>query len=95
MIRRKIPANKWVPVNVTIKSITAESGDMATYTGTINMLDYMAQQPITLNCQVHLKACKSQNHAAVFFEISPKAFGDEFWLEFNKIKESFECGGLQ
>jgi hypothetical protein len=92
IIRRKIPASKRVPVTVTVKSINAESGDMETYTATINMLDYMAQQPITLNCRVHLKVCKSQNHMAIFFELSPKAFGDEVWLELNKIQESFECG---
>lgn len=65
--------------------------DLGTYTGTISMLDYMAQRPITLNCLVHVKSCKSQNRTVVLIEVSPKPFSHAIWNAFNKIKESFEC----
>ena len=91
IIIRNIPSNKLVPVNTSIKKIKTAANDLETYSGTINMLDYMTQRPITLNCLVHLKNCNKQNHAAIFFEISPQPFGHIIWTEFKKIEESFDC----
>ncbi len=50
---RKIPAEKIIPVKASIKKIATDEGDLQTYSGSIDMLDYMAQEPITLNCIVH------------------------------------------
>lgn len=88
---RKIPANKLVPINATIKKIKTAPNDVETYGGTINMLDYIAQKPITLHCLVHVKTCRAQNHTPVFFEISPKPSTNNIWKEFDKIGESFDC----
>ncbi len=88
---RKIPANKLVPVNVVIKKIKTTLNDTETYSGTISMLDYIAQKPITLNCIIHLKTCKTGNHTPVFFKISPKPPAHNIWKEFEKINESFDC----
>jgi hypothetical protein len=89
--RRNIPTNKIVPTNTVIKKIKTSSNDIATYRGTISMLDYIAQRPITLNCLVHVKSCKTQNHTVVFFEISPKPAGHLIWKEFDNIEEMFNC----
>ena len=35
--------------------------DLETYTGTIEMLDYMQQKPIVLNCMIHLRQYISKN----------------------------------
>jgi len=89
--RRKIPANKIVPTNTVIKKVKTAANDIETYSGTISMLDYIAQRPITLNCLVHVKSCKTQNRRGVFIEISPKPFGHSIWKEFGNIEESFDC----
>ncbi|MEJ7685279.1 MAG: hypothetical protein WKG06_47025 [Segetibacter sp.] len=52
---RKIPANKIIPTKTSFKRIKTINNDLQTYSGTIEMLDYMEQKPITLNCIVHVK----------------------------------------
>ena len=66
---RKIPADKIFPVRTEIKKIKTDAGDLKTFQGTIYMLDYMEQKPITLNCIVHLKSCPEKNNGFVFTEI--------------------------
>lgn len=89
--RRKIPAEKIVPVKTSIKKINTHPGDSETYSGTIKMLDYMEQQPITLNCIVHLKSCAGQNKTFMFYEISPKAFTDNVWISLDQLWTLFDC----
>jgi hypothetical protein len=89
--RRNISPNKIVPTNIIIKKVKAALNDIETYSGTIGMLDYIAQRPITLNCLGHVKSCKTQNRTAVLFEISPKPFGHSVWKEFDNIEEAFDC----
>jgi len=54
--KRKIPAEKILPIKPSIKKVKTDKEDLETFTGTIDMLDYMEQKPITLNCIVHLKS---------------------------------------
>jgi hypothetical protein len=89
--KRNIPANKWMPAYTTIQKIKEAPGDIGTYNGTISILDYMVQQPLILNCLIHVKKCASQNHTVVLFEIAPKPFEHITWLELNKLQMSFEC----
>jgi hypothetical protein len=89
--RRKIPANKVVPTQVTIKKIKAAEGDVETYSGSIQMLDYMTQQRIVLNTLIHVRHCELQKHTPVFVEISPKPFAHSIWKQFYKIIERFQC----
>jgi hypothetical protein len=89
--RRKIPAGKVVPVTVTVKAVKPEQDDKETFSGTISMLDYMAQQPITLNVRIHIKNCKLQNRTVVFFEVSPKPFSHKVWSGLKKVNDNFEC----
>ncbi len=88
---RKIPAAKVVPTAVKLKSMKAVPGDRGSYTGTITMLDYMAQKPITLNCRVGVSSCKDQNHTAVFIELSPQPYAHPVWQDMGKIKKGFTC----
>lgn len=88
---RNIPANKIVPTRSLIKKIKTEPGDTGTYSGTISMLDYMSQKPITLNCLVHVKSCAAQNRTPVFIEISPQPFSHSIWTSFKRINDSFNC----
>jgi hypothetical protein len=88
---RKIPENKLVPINVTVKKIKTGETDAETYSGEIHMLDYMTQRSIVLNTLIHIKSCESKKHTAVFVEISPKPFTHSIWQQFNKIEKAFQC----
>ena len=55
------------------------------------MFDYHTQQPMTLNCLIHVKECKDQKHTAVYFEVSPKPFTHPVWKKMNQIGDSFDC----
>ena len=87
---RNIPASKVLPTNVTIKNLKTE-GDVQTYNGSINIVDYMTQKPITLNCLVKVKTCDLLNYTAVMVELSPKPYSHPVWKEMNKIVDGFEC----
>ena len=89
--KRKIPSEKLFPVKTSIKEIKTESGDLNTFRGTISMLDYMEQKPITLNCVVHLKSCPGQAKGYLFFEISPRPSNDKIWTSLGLLWESFDC----
>jgi hypothetical protein len=83
--KRNIPQEKISDVKVSMKQINTSEGDLQTYSGTIDMLDYMGQKPITLNCIVHIKSCGDENHTFVFYEISPKPLTSDVWKEMDKL----------
>jgi hypothetical protein len=89
--QRKIPKEKLVPVKVTIKKTSAGEGDLKTYSGTIDMLDYMEQKPMTLNCIVHVKLCPGKNNTFLFYEISPQPLTGNVWKDLQKLWTTFEC----
>lgn len=89
---RKIPADKLVPTVVKMKPVKAEPGDWRSYSGTVTMLDYMAQRSITLNCRASVRLCRDQDGTAVFIEVSPKQISHAVWREMNGIKAGFACG---
>ena len=86
-----VPANKIVPTTTTVKKISRAPGDAETFSASINMLDYHTQQPMTLNCLIHVKECKDQKHSAIYFEISPKPLTHPVWKKMNQIGDSFDC----
>jgi hypothetical protein len=88
---RKIPESKLVPIVVNIQIVKTASGDLETYSGTISMLDYMAQTPIVLNTLIHKKNCPDKNHGFLFFEISPKPATDPIWQKLNALYSGLEC----
>ena len=91
IVPRKIPADKIFPVKTEIKATKTAVGDLKTFSGTIYMLDYMEQKPITLNCMVHVKYCPGKNNAFIFNEISPKPFSDNLWKNLNQLWINFTC----
>ena len=88
---RNIPPEKFSPVKTSVKKIKTDNGDAATYSGTIEMLDYMQQLPITLNCMVHLKTCSGQNKTFLFYQISPKPFTHAVWQPLHELWVGFDC----
>jgi len=89
--KRRIPADKIFPPKTSIEKIKTDAGDIETFQGTIYMLDYMEQKPITLNCIVHLKSCPEKNKTFLFHEISPKPFTDSVWQTLNQLNKDLTC----
>ncbi|HTI92539.1 MAG TPA: hypothetical protein VL727_18215 [Puia sp.] len=77
---------------MSVKKVASEPDDAATYTGTVDMLDYMAMKPIRLNFMAHVKSCSDVKHFPVFLELSPKPFEDGLWVELKRGKKGFKCG---
>ena len=88
IISRNIPGNKIVPITAAIKKIKTALSDLETYSGTITMLDYHTQEPMVLNCLVHVKDSKTKSRTAIYFEVSPKAFSHPVWQKLNEIGDS-------
>jgi len=88
---RKIPSDKIFPVQSQIKTTTTATGDTKTFIGTVHMLDYMEQKPITLNCIIHVRSCPGQNKTFIFNEISPKPYKDSVWTSLNQLWTNFSC----
>jgi len=92
-VKHNIPADKMVTTRVQIKAIKPEPDDVSTFTGTLDMLDYMAMKPIRLNFMAHIKSCGSGGHIPLFLELSPKPFADDadIWYELRQPKKKFVC----
>jgi hypothetical protein len=89
--KRKIPKEKLFPVSANFEDVSTQDGDMNTFKGTVHMLDYMAQEPITLNCIVHVKECAEKDNTFVFFEVSPHEETHPIWNTLNGIWTQFQC----
>ena len=87
----KASAEKLIPVSTSFKKAPTDKGDLETYTGTIEMVDYMQRKPITLNCIVHIKSCKEGNKTILFYELSPKPFTHNNWVNLNQLWIDFKC----
>ena len=84
-------ADKLFPVTSSIKPRTTEKGDLKTFEGSVNMLDYMSQQPITLNFVIHIRACGGKDKTFVFHEISPMPYSDDVWKRLHQLWVNFKC----
>jgi len=91
--KRQIPKEKLVQIKVKITQASTGKGDLQTYSGTIDMLDYMAQMPMTLHCIIHIKLCPQEpNNTYIFYEISPRPPADNIWKDLQNLWTTFECG---
>jgi hypothetical protein len=91
----KIPAEKLIPVVTSFKAVKRAKGDIKTFIGTVKMLDYMEQKPITLNCKVHWKSCAGQNNSFIFYELSPQPLKHAVWLNLDELWLGFKCTHFQ
>ncbi len=87
---RKIPGEKLVPVKAELKTISAAPGDKATFTGTVTMLDYLTQKPMTLNVVIHWKDLHQADRSAVFFEISPRPRDHRIWTQLDALDKGLQ-----
>jgi hypothetical protein len=84
---RKIPKDRLIPAKANIKATTTVPGDKATFAGTVVMLDYLTQTPMTLNVLIHWKDLQLPDHSAVFFEVSPRPLNHRIWLQLNELNK--------
>jgi hypothetical protein len=89
IISRKIDSTKVVPVVAAFHH--AGPKQSADFVGTVSMLDYLSQRPITLNVTVQTRTCADQKKKAVFFSISPQPFNHQLWKDFEGIWKGFQC----
>jgi len=87
---RKIPVSKVIPTKALVKQVMTFKRDTKTFNGTIEMLDYMEQKPITLNCIVHVRPYKEKGKTFIFYELSPKPLSDSIWLTLNQLWTDFD-----
>ena len=90
-VPHNIPKDKLILTAAHIQKIKSEPDDKETFSGTIDMLDYMAMIPMRLNVMAHLKECSAQHHLPLFIEISPKPYADVIWSDLKKMKKEFKC----
>ncbi len=87
---RKIPVSKVIPVKTFVRQVSTYKRDIKTFNGTIDMLDYMEQKPITLNCVIHIRPYKEKSKTFIFYELSPKPLSDSVWLPLNQLWKDFD-----
>ena len=83
--------DKLFPVTSSIKSRITEKGDLKTFEGSVRMLDYMSQQPITLNFVIHIRSCEGKDKTFVFHEISPMPYSADVWKRLHQLWTNFKC----
>jgi hypothetical protein len=88
---RKIPPEKIVPVVTSFREVRNETGDLNTYSGTIEMLDYMTQKPIVLNCKVHIRYSEEEKKTFLFYELSPQPLSHQIWVSLDRLWLDFKC----
>ncbi len=87
---RKIPVSKVIPTKTFVKQVTTFKRDAKTFNGTIEMLDYMEQKPIILNCIIHVRPYKEKGKTLIFYELSPKPLSDSIWNSLNQLWTTFD-----
>ncbi len=89
--KTKFDSSKLQPVKASIKKRALEKGDLKTFEGTVNMLDYLTQKPIIINLVIHVRSCEGQNKTFVFHQISPRPYNDPVWDGLNLLWNNFKC----
>ncbi len=69
----KIDTAQNIPVTIKLHSIANVSAGRKAFAGELHMLDYMTQEPITLNLKIHQKG------NFIFFEASPLPYTNKVW----------------
>ncbi|MDO9376265.1 MAG: hypothetical protein Q7T76_17710 [Ferruginibacter sp.] len=79
------------PAKVVFQEITSAEGDLQTFSGTIDMIDYMQLKPLKLHCLVHLKSCPGEKKTFIFYQLSPKSLAHGNWDTLKELWTSFKC----
>jgi hypothetical protein len=69
--------------------VKTEAGDVKTFQGKVNMLNYIKQEPMILNLVIHQKNCPDKTHNILLLEVSPKPSDHPVWVKLNKLNTDF------
>jgi hypothetical protein len=73
---------------VTVTKLTPATKYKQAFKYVIQTTDNLyTHRSITLNGTVNITACNSGNNTLVFFEITPKPFGDGVWKELDAVRD--------
>lgn len=84
---RGIPREKMGEAKVTMRP----SNNLQEFRGRIDMMDYMTQQPITLQFVIEVVMCPEIEHVYVFHRLSPKPESDSVWKQMHEFWRDFKC----
>ncbi|MBK7668390.1 MAG: hypothetical protein IPJ32_14260 [Sphingobacteriaceae bacterium] len=88
---KSVPREKLIPVVVKNKVEKTFSTYEACFEGTVYMLDYMSQKPMTLNYKIRLTTCPGEEKTFVFFRLSPQPYAHQVWKGLDKVCNDFKC----
>lgn len=93
LINSNVDKTKRDSLTITDVEVKIESLKKSSYSfgGTVQMFDYMAQKPITLNVKIRKKICPENRRMALLFEISPQPEDHFIWRNFEGIWNGFNC----
>ena len=77
-----------IPVITSLEALPRES---TSYSGSVQMRDFMTRKPITLNCKVYLFSCPEGDKTIVIFELSPQPFKHPVWVGLDQVRRDFVC----
>lgn len=90
--KRALPKELIKKTKAKFQKLTKPQGeDESTFTGTIQMVDYMGKRPITLQATVHLKKCPGNDHSIIFHQFSPQKRTAPVWTRLNQLWNNFQC----
>lgn len=90
--KRQLPKELIKKTKANFKKLANPEGeDEATFIGTIQMIDYMGKQPITLQSTVHLRKCPGTDHTIIFHQFSPCERSAPVWSKLDGLWSTFHC----
>ncbi len=88
---KSIPREKLITAVITNKTEAVDNYYELHIAGTIYMLDYMSQKPITLNYLIRTFVCEGEDKTFVLFQLSPQPYKHELWKKLDKLNNDFKC----
>ena len=90
--KRHLPKDLIKKTKARFKKLAESEGDdESTFTGTIQMVDYMGKQPITLHATIHLRKCPGTDHTIIFHQFSPQERSAPVWSKLDGLWDTFRC----
>lgn len=88
---KSVPREKLIPAVVTNKTEKLCDDDGSYFEGTVVMLDYMTQKPLTLNYKISIRPCPGEDKTIALFRLSPQSLGHSVWKGLDKVCYDFKC----
>lgn len=74
----------------SVKQIPYKDSDSQTFEATVELLDFLSLQPITLHLIIHVKHRDALNKTFVFHEASPQPYKHDVWKTLDGLWTSFK-----